>query len=203
MSLQPPQQEGWRGDARRPIFPSPVAARTERAALGHSPRLRTPPTKSRTAHARVGTGHRARTWNYPLNSHPSISNPVVLSLCATSRRTWPSSRARPVRPGHSNVAKGIVREAGELTIAFAAERSPGDDNPRHPLVAEALAGRASVPTQKRSRGRFFRDGSTPATPWRMDSRGSDHDRQLAPGLHAANAQVRLPRLCETVENSRN
>ena len=33
-----------------------------------SPGLRTPPTKSRTAHARAGTGHRARTWNYTLNS---------------------------------------------------------------------------------------------------------------------------------------
>ena len=28
------------------------------------PGLRTPPTRSRTAHARMGTGHRARTWNY-------------------------------------------------------------------------------------------------------------------------------------------
>ena len=52
----------------RPVFPSPVAARMERAALGLSPGLRTPPTKSRTTHAGVGTGHRARTWNYALNS---------------------------------------------------------------------------------------------------------------------------------------
>ena len=41
----------------RPVFPSPVAARMERAALGLSPGLRTPPTKSRTTHAREGTGH--------------------------------------------------------------------------------------------------------------------------------------------------
>ena len=64
----------------RPVFPSPVAARMEQAALGLYPGLRTPPTKSRTTHARVGTGHRARTWNYTLNSHQSISNPVVHSL---------------------------------------------------------------------------------------------------------------------------
>jgi len=32
-----------------------------------SPELRTPPTKSRTTHVEVGTGHRARTWNYSLN----------------------------------------------------------------------------------------------------------------------------------------
>ena len=53
--------------------------RMERAALGLAPGLRTPPTKSQTTHARAGTGHRARTWNHQLNSHPSISNPVVHS----------------------------------------------------------------------------------------------------------------------------
>jgi hypothetical protein len=63
----------------RPVFPSPVAARMERAALGLPPELRTPPTKSRTTHVGEGTGHRARTWNYTLNSHQSISNPVVHS----------------------------------------------------------------------------------------------------------------------------
>ena len=73
----------------RPVFPSPVAARMERAALGLSPGLRTPPTKSRTTHAEAGTGHRARTWNYTLNSHQSISNPVVHSMRATSCRTSP------------------------------------------------------------------------------------------------------------------
>ena len=57
--------------------------------LGSPPGLRTPPTRSRTTHARVGTGHRARTWDYTLNSHSSISNPVVHSLCATSGRTSP------------------------------------------------------------------------------------------------------------------
>jgi hypothetical protein len=30
----------------------------------------------------------------PLNSHPSISNPIVHSLCATSRRTWQGNRRR-------------------------------------------------------------------------------------------------------------
>ena len=51
----------------RPVFPSPVATRMERAALGLSPELRTPPTRSRTTHVGEGTGHRARTWNYSLN----------------------------------------------------------------------------------------------------------------------------------------
>ena len=62
-----------------------------------SPGLRTPPTRSRTTHARVGTGHRARTWDYTLNSHQSISNPVVHSLCATSRRTSPRHSQRSGR----------------------------------------------------------------------------------------------------------
>ena len=37
--------------------------------LGLNLGLRTPPTRSRTTHAEEGTGHRARTWNYRLNSH--------------------------------------------------------------------------------------------------------------------------------------
>jgi hypothetical protein len=36
--------------------------------LGQHPGLRTQPTKSQTTHAEEGTGHRARTWNYTLNS---------------------------------------------------------------------------------------------------------------------------------------
>src|SRR6516164_4585696 len=64
----------------------------ERAALGLFAELRTPPTRSGTTHVGEGTGHRARTWNYSLNAQLSISNPVVLSWCATSRRTWRSAR---------------------------------------------------------------------------------------------------------------
>ena len=66
--------------------------------LGLSPELRTPPTRSRTTHVEVGTGHRARTWNYTLNSHQSISNPVVHSSCATSRRTSASSSGAASAP---------------------------------------------------------------------------------------------------------
>ena len=93
-------QRGFKQFAR-PVFPSPVAARMERAALGLSPGLRTPPTKARTTHAGEGTGHRAPTWNYTLNSHQSISNPVVHSQRATSRRAPKSERRarRPPMPG--------------------------------------------------------------------------------------------------------
>jgi hypothetical protein len=65
----------------RPVFPSPVAARVERAALGLSPGLRTPPTKSRTTHAGVGTGHRARARNYALNI-TSADPPIGSSITA-------------------------------------------------------------------------------------------------------------------------
>ena len=70
-------------------LPRPVAARMERAALGLTPRASHPADQEPTTHAEVGTGHQARTWNYTLNSHQSISNPVVHSMRATSRRTSP------------------------------------------------------------------------------------------------------------------
>ena len=81
-------QRGFKQFAR-PVFPSPVAARMERAALGLEPQASHPADQEPTTHARVGTGHRTRTWNYTLNSHQSISNPVVHSMRATSRRTSP------------------------------------------------------------------------------------------------------------------
>jgi hypothetical protein len=81
-------QRGFKQFAR-PVFPSPVATRMERAALGLEPRASHPDDHEPTTHARVGTGHRARTWNYTLNSHQSISNPVVHSMRATSCRTSP------------------------------------------------------------------------------------------------------------------
>jgi len=53
----------------------------ERAALGLSPELRTPPTRSRTTHVEVGTGQRARAWNYALNI-TSVDPPIGSSLTA-------------------------------------------------------------------------------------------------------------------------
>jgi hypothetical protein len=40
------------------------------------------------------------------------------------------------------VAKGAVGKADELTVAFVAERSPVNAHARHPLVANAKAGRS-------------------------------------------------------------
>ena len=78
VSLNEASTKGSRMFAR-PVFPSLWPPGWNGPPLGQHPGLRTPPTKSQTTHAEEGTGHRARTWNYPLNSHLSISNPVVLS----------------------------------------------------------------------------------------------------------------------------
>ncbi len=67
----------------------------ERAALGLALALRTPPTRSRTTHAEVGTGHRARAWNYTLNftsvdlqSGSSLNTCELVSHVAVAIVTW-------------------------------------------------------------------------------------------------------------------
>ena len=57
----------------------------EPAALRLPPELRTPPSPA--AHVRGGDRPSSTDLELPLNSHPSISNPVVHSCRATSRRT--------------------------------------------------------------------------------------------------------------------
>ncbi len=71
------------------VHPSglPLAHTTgvEPAALRLPPELRTPPLPA--AHVRGGDRPSSTDLELPLNSHPSISNPVVHSMRATSRRT--------------------------------------------------------------------------------------------------------------------
>ena len=86
----------------RPVFPSPVAARMERAALGLSPELRTPPARSRTTHVGVGTGHRARTRNHTHDiSRPSnpCSSFVACDLASQRAERQRSRRSAPVALG--------------------------------------------------------------------------------------------------------
>ena len=66
-------------------LPLARAAGVEPAALRLSPELRTPPSPA--AHVRGGDRPSSTDLELPLNSHPSISNPVVHSMRATSRRT--------------------------------------------------------------------------------------------------------------------
>ena len=78
------------GSSNSPVrpFPSPAAARMKRAAASAFPRASHPADQEPTTHVEVGTGHRARTWNYALNiTFESILQSVVHSQRATSRRT--------------------------------------------------------------------------------------------------------------------
>src|SRR5437764_2742740 len=65
----------------------PLARATgmEPAALRLPPELRTPPSPA--AHVEGGDRPSSTDLELPLNSHPSISNPVVHSMRATSPRT--------------------------------------------------------------------------------------------------------------------
>ena len=63
----------------RPVFPSPAAARMERAAASAFPRASHPADQEPATHARVGTGQRARTWNYTLN----ITFGLILQSCSS------------------------------------------------------------------------------------------------------------------------
>ena len=66
-------------------LPLARAPGVEPAALQLSPELRTPPSPA--AHVRGGDRPSSTDLELPLNSHPSISNPVAHSIRATSRRT--------------------------------------------------------------------------------------------------------------------
>jgi len=63
----------------RPVFPSPAAARMERAAASAFPRASHPADQEPPTHVEVGTGQRARTWNYSLNI-TSVDPPIGSSL---------------------------------------------------------------------------------------------------------------------------
>ena len=87
----------------RPAIPLALAARMERAALGLSPELRTPPTRSRRRTSGRGQAIEHGPGTTPLNSHQSILQSVVHSQRATSRRTTKSRRlvgprSRPAQP---------------------------------------------------------------------------------------------------------
>jgi hypothetical protein len=71
-----------------PVFPSPVAAWM--AALGLSPGLRTPPTRSRRRTPRWGQANEHGPGTTRSTSHRSILQSVVHSQRATSRRTTTS-----------------------------------------------------------------------------------------------------------------
>ena len=106
----------------RPVFPSPLAARMERAALGLPPGF---------APRRPGAGRRTPGWGQAIehgpgttrSTHSSISNPVVHSLCATSgQHIWPNAIARPApsreqkQSRRDQSAHARIRAIGALRI---------------------------------------------------------------------------------------
>ena len=70
-------------------LPQPVATRMERAALGLTPRASHPADQEPNSARRGGDRPSSTDQELPLNSHQSISNPIVHSIRATSRRTSP------------------------------------------------------------------------------------------------------------------
>jgi hypothetical protein len=75
-------------------LPKPVAARMERAALGLTPRASYPADQRPTTHAKVGTGQRARTWNYR-STHIRRSPIRYFTQCVRPRVARPACD-RPV-----------------------------------------------------------------------------------------------------------
>ena len=82
-------QRGFKQFAR-PVFPWPVAARMERAALGLYPWASHPASQELDDARQGGDRPSSTDLELPLNSLLSISNRVVHSLCATSGRTSPT-----------------------------------------------------------------------------------------------------------------
>jgi hypothetical protein len=112
------------------------------------PGLRTPPTRSRTTHARVGTGHRARTWNYTLNSHSSISNPVVHSLCATSGRTSPTRSPDARRRGSESGRADPGSRTPEIGRTRQSAGAPSRRHRDERFLGERSSGQLLEPPQR-------------------------------------------------------
>jgi hypothetical protein len=147
-------QRGFKQFAR-PVFPSSVAARMERAALGLEPRASHPADQEPTTHAEVGTGHRARTWNYTLNvTSVDLQSGSSLNACdlvshvalgivrpapkLASRFVWRCDRPALILADASSVAKAIMRKV-------AARRRKGSSGVRSAMPA-CVRRKTRVPT---------------------------------------------------------
>ena len=93
----------------------------EPAALRLPPELRTPPSPA--THVRGRDRPSSTDLELPLNSHPSISNPVVHSMRATSRRTANLREADPRRPDTCYCVGAII--ALRASTWLPSVRTPG------------------------------------------------------------------------------
>jgi NADPH:quinone reductase-like Zn-dependent oxidoreductase len=89
----------------------------ERAAAQASPELRTPPTRSGTTHVEVGTGHRARTWNYQLNSTLSRKPERLTAEAAAVGRSL--INMMEIMPGETILITGGAGMVGQAAAAIA------------------------------------------------------------------------------------
>jgi hypothetical protein len=106
----------------RPIFPSPAAARMERAAAPAFPRASHPADQEPTTHAEVGTGQRARTWNDSLNI-TSVEPPIGSSLTTCdlashdeTQQRAPASSMRSRSPPDDRADVLAAREGDEVVV---------------------------------------------------------------------------------------
>ena len=112
------------GSRHSPVRSSPrPRPGMEPAALRLPPELRTLPSPA--THVEGGDRPSSTDLELPLNSHPSISNPVVHSMRATSRRTasW-GSLASAADPPCFRVRADIVRRLPDCPPNAAASRAP-------------------------------------------------------------------------------
>src|SRR5215212_1811095 len=103
----------------RPVFPSPAAARMERAAASAFPRASHPADQEPTTHVEAGTGQRARTWNYSLNI-TSVDPPIGSSLttCDLASHDESQQRAPARQPEHGDRRASFAA----MTLPVAADR---------------------------------------------------------------------------------
>jgi hypothetical protein len=109
----------------------------EPATLRLPPELRTPPSPA--THVRGGDRPSSTDLELPFNSHPSISNPVVHSIRATSRRT---ATSREAAVGGSETCCDVI---GVLCSALAA--LPVAPRKSHSRAGGTPCGRPAVRVQ--------------------------------------------------------
>ena len=152
-------------------LPLAHATGVEPATLRLSPELRTPPSPA--THVRGRDRPSSTDLEPPLNSYQSISNPVVHSMRATSRRTSPQesldlrslgSAKRAWAPGALELAEVRVARKGRA-VGASAGSLPGGDLPvahgraerrrragERPQTGAAAQTREIVPGSRRTGG---------------------------------------------------
>ena len=129
----------------RPVFPSPVAARMERAALGLSPELRTPPTRSRRRTSRWGQAIEHGPGTTRSTSHQSILQSCS-SITTCDLASHDDSRSRRRRAVTRLLTRCIAKVWASLLVS--ARRRPRRAR-AVPLLGRSLTSRKAVGVRMR------------------------------------------------------